>query len=141
MPQNHKAPKKFIHERHIWLVDLEPTKGIEMRKVRPCLVLRKFSQDHLVVLPLTTKNHAHDTVEITAHFLKEQSFVKISQIRVTDKSRFGAKALGKISPKQYIDIKKILAKVFQLSPRGPNGQKMKEPDGHNERQPNGASES
>jgi mRNA-degrading endonuclease toxin of MazEF toxin-antitoxin module len=34
----------YVNEREVWLVDLEPTLGIELRKIRPVVVLRKFSK-------------------------------------------------------------------------------------------------
>ena len=36
--------QKFIHEREVWLVNLEPTHGIEIQKVRPCLDYSKIFQ-------------------------------------------------------------------------------------------------
>lgn len=29
----------YINEKEIWLVNLNPTKGIEMQKICPCLIL------------------------------------------------------------------------------------------------------
>jgi len=46
---------KTIHEREIWLVDLDPTKGIEIQKMRPCLIFRKFNKRQFTVIPITSQ--------------------------------------------------------------------------------------
>lgn len=114
---------KYIHEREIWLVDLEPTKGIEMQKVRPCLVERVFNQQHLIIIPLSSqiKNNELFYCLEDISFLEHTSWVCCSQIRSIDRSRC-KKLLGKIPDSKFFEIKKILGKVLKLSPQGPNGQ-------------------
>jgi mRNA interferase MazF len=113
---------KYIHEREVWMLDLKPTKGIEMQKIRPCLVLRVFNQRHFVIIPLTsqvkdeTLFHRINNV----HFLEKESLLCCSQIRVVDRMRF-IRRLGKLTPYQFIGCRKKSAEVLQLLPRGPNG--------------------
>lgn len=109
----------FIHERQIWLVNLDPTEGIELRKVRPCLVLRKFSPQHFIILPFTSKEK-HERISF---FLEDvpclpqsKNYINISQIRTTDKSRFIRK-YGEISEAKFATIKIKTAEVLKLLPQ------------------------
>lgn len=116
-------PPQFVHEREIWLVDLEPTLGVELRKIRPCLVLRKFSSRHLVIVPLTSKEKSAELsfcLEQISFLESEKSWLNFTQIRVADRQRF-QRRFGKISPHLFAQIKKKTAEVFQLPPQGPSG--------------------
>ena len=110
---------KSVHEREVWLIDFEPTRGIEIQKIRPAVVIRKFSKTHFVVLPITSKSKSEKiSVRFSAGFLNtEKNWINISQIRTVDISRFRRK-FGKISPAQYLKIKNKTAKVLQLPPHG-----------------------
>ncbi len=109
----------YIHDREIHLVNLDPTKGIEMQKVRPCLVLRKYNDSHLIILPLSTKKGFED-VEFELSSVKglnaEKSYVKFSQVRTVDSSRFMI-FLGKISENKFFSIRKIMEKSLTTPPQ------------------------
>ena len=111
---------KYIHEKEVWLVYLELTKGIEVKKIRPCIVIRKFSETHFIVLATTsqdkTKYKFHFKIknkEITKH---KPSFVILSQIRTVDKIRFKRK-LGELTSKEFVYLNKKAATILRLSPR------------------------
>jgi mRNA interferase MazF len=111
--------QKWIHEREVWLVDLEPTIGIELRKIRPAVVLRKFSYEHFVILPITSSSK--NGFSFDCIFMKKESFVKINQIRTVDVSRFKRK-YGELSERQFRQIKLKTAEILRLPPRGANAQ-------------------
>lgn len=107
---------KYINEKEIHWIELNPTKGIEMKKMRPCLVLKRFSQRHFVVIPLSSakKPEYVSFFSNTISFLeKENTWFVLSQIRVVDKSRFQER-LGKISDSLFLQIKKKMIQVFEL---------------------------
>lgn len=109
----------------IWLVDLDPTLGDEMRKARPVVVL---SSDELttgldlkVIVPITGwkddfENHAW-FVRLTPS--KTNGLSKVSganglQIRCLSLRRFQMR-LGKASPGELADILASVAIVLEIS--------------------------
>ena len=111
---------KTIHEREIWLVDLEPTKGIELQKMRPCLVIRKFNKNHIVVIPLTSQKKTGDLYfslpEIS--FLSKKSYLHLSQLRSIDSCRCKRrKPYGKITEKLFKEIQEKTAETLRFLPQ------------------------
>jgi len=74
----------------IFLVDLEPTRGQEIRKTRPCLVV---SPDELnqhvhtfIVAPLTTGSHPYP-FRVPCNFQGKHGHIVLDQIRTVDRDR------------------------------------------------------
>ncbi len=112
-----KKPKeKYIHERDICLIDLNPTKGIEMQKIRPCIVLKKFSKTHFVILPLSS-NPKNKKISFK---VKDNGYAVVSQIRVVDASRFIFRK-GRVSVQKFLKLKKFVIEVLLPLPRKPSG--------------------
>jgi mRNA interferase MazF len=72
------------------LVDLDPTRGHEIRKTRPCLVV---SPDELnqhvstfIVAPLTTGSHAYP-FRVPCTFQGKSGHIVLDQIRTVDRDR------------------------------------------------------
>ena len=98
----------------IWLVNLDPTVGSEIRKTRPCVVVSPSEmRDHLrtiLVAPMTTAvRQAPFQVGIT-HGGKK-GLILLDQIRAVDKTRL-AKRLGAVSPKTLAATLQTLQEVF-----------------------------
>jgi len=113
----------YINEREIWLVDFCPTKGIEISKVRPVLIIKKFSSDHFVVLPITSKkkpNYLSFILENISFLSHKISYINISQVRTLDKQRF-IRRFGKLPYNLFSKILKKTAVVYNLLPQGPIG--------------------
>jgi len=113
---------KYIHEREIYIVDLDPSKGIEMRKIRPCLVLRKFNNEHFIIIPLSSMPKPQEIsyyIEKISFLSKDKNWFVISQSRVVDKSRFKRK-LGELSYFLFSHIQKKSAEVLKLLPQRGN---------------------
>ena len=89
--------KTTVNRGDVWAVDLEPTTGSEMNKVRPCLVVtndiaNRYSRV-IVVVALTTAAPRKPypwMVEVpeTAN-MPRQSWVHCAHIRAVDKARLG----------------------------------------------------
>src|ERR1039458_10374544 len=84
----------------VWLVSLDPTRGAEMQKTRPCLVVSPDEMNrHLqtaIVAPMTTTEGAYPT-RVTVTFQGRRGQVAVDQLRAVDRQRL-LKKLGKISP-------------------------------------------
>lgn len=98
----------------IWLVNLDPTRGSEIQKTRPCLVV---SPDDLngalrtvVVAPMTSKGFAAPFRVPLTH-AGTKGLVLLDQIRTVDKARL-AKKSGTASAKTLAAALAVLQAMF-----------------------------
>ena len=74
----------------IWLVNLDPTIGSEIRKTRPCVVVSPAEMhDHLrtvIVAPMTTKSRAAPFRVGVTHG-GQKGLILLDQMRAVDKAR------------------------------------------------------
>lgn len=98
----------------IWLVNLDPTVGSEIKKSRPCVVISPPEMhDHLrtvIVAPMTTKSNAAP-FRLAATHVGKKGLILLDQIRAVDKGRL-VKKLGKLSPKALGATLDTLREVF-----------------------------
>jgi mRNA interferase MazF len=98
----------------VWLVNLDPTIGSEIRKTRPCVVVSPAEMhDHLrtvIVVPMTTKSRAAP-FRIGVTHGGRKGLILLDQMRAVDKARL-AKKLGAVSVKTLASILSTLQEVF-----------------------------
>ena len=84
-----------INQYEIYWVDLNPTMGHELKKVRPCVVLSpnemNFNIDTVIIAPMTTKSRNYPT-RIKIDFEGKTGWIVLDQIRAIDKIRLKEKA-------------------------------------------------
>ena len=100
----------------IWLVNLDPTVGSEIKKARPCVVVSPSElNDHLrtvIVAPMTSKGFtAPFRVPVTHAGTK--GLILLDQVRSVDKIRL-AKRLGALSAKTLLASLTGLQEVFAV---------------------------
>src|SRR5262245_4223341 len=82
----------------IYLVNLDPTVGSEIRKARPCVVVSPNELNRalqtVVIAPMTTKGRDYPT-RVACRFQGKEGQVVIDQIRAVDRSRLFRK-LGRL---------------------------------------------
>jgi len=103
-----------IKQYHVYLINLDPTIGHEIKKTRPCIVISPDEMNNniqtLIIAPMTTKSHDYPTrVQLT--FQKKKGFIVLDQIRTIDKKRI-IKELGKISNRTVLEIKSVLQEML-----------------------------
>jgi mRNA interferase MazF len=98
----------------IWLVNLDPTLGSEIKKSRPCVVVSPPEMhDHLrtvLVAPMTTKSRPAPFRIALSHGGK-RGLILLDQVRAVDKLRLVRK-LGTISAKTLSSTLATLQEVF-----------------------------
>jgi mRNA interferase MazF len=103
-----------VVQYQIVLVNLDPTKGSEIKKTRPCLVISPNEMNrHLrtvIVAPMTTATKPYPT-RISIVHNKKKGAVALDQIRTIDKSRI-IKILGDISEKEIQQCKDVIKEIF-----------------------------
>ncbi len=105
--------KPFIGRFQVWLVQLDPTKGREINKTRPCVVVSPdelASLSTVLVAPMTSKGF-DCPFRIKCQFQKKQGTILLDQIRSVDKVRL-VKKLGIISKSKQIEICSLLQEMF-----------------------------
>ena len=98
----------------VYLIELDPTRGSEIRKTRPCLVVSPDElNQHLrtvIVAPMTTGGHAYPW-RVRCRFRERAGFVAIDQLRTVDSTRL-VKRLGRVSPGTLTAVLAILQEMF-----------------------------
>lgn len=98
----------------VYLVNLDPTVGHEIRKSRPCLVISPDEMNQyistVIVAPMTTKGRNYPT-RVPCVFQGKEGQVVMDQIRTVDKNRL-VKRLGKIDSQTQADVFSALSELF-----------------------------
>ncbi len=97
----------------VWLISLNPTKGKEINKTRPCVVISPNEMAALstvLVAPMTTKGFDFPC-RIKCKFKNKNSLILLDQIRAVDKTRF-IKKLGSIDESTQIELCNALQELF-----------------------------
>lgn len=98
----------------VYLMDLDPTRGSEIRKTRPCLVISPDELNHhlrtVIVAPMTTGGQAYPW-RIRCRFRGRAGFVAMDQLRAVDTERL-VKRLGRLSPGTFTSVLAVLQEMF-----------------------------
>ncbi len=98
----------------VFLVNLEPTIGSEIRKARPCVVVSPDEMNRhihtVVIAPMTTKGRPYPS-RVETHFDGKAGQIVIDQIRTIDKLRF-IKNLGTLDPNEATETLDVLREFF-----------------------------
>jgi mRNA interferase MazF len=107
----------------IWLIDLDPTKGAEIQKRRPAVIVNDDSLGTLplkIIVPLTDWKDRYETapwlvkIEPDAdNGLSKTSAADCFQVRSVSEERL-VKKLGKVDKQTFEEIKEALRKVLDL---------------------------
>ncbi len=106
----------MVSRGDVWLVNLDPTVGSEIRKSRPCVVISPVElNDHLktvIVAPMTSQGfQAPFRISLTFH--GTTGLVVLDQLRTIDKSRL-IKKLGRLQPKTLTTTLQRLQELFEV---------------------------
>jgi mRNA interferase MazF len=107
---------KSIYKRfELWLVELEPAIGFEMKKTRPCVIISNDTMNAflhtVIIIPLTSTQKNYPT-RTDSFFNGRPGQIALDQIRVVDKNRL-KKKVGTIDAAKGKDVLKLLQIMFQ----------------------------
>ena len=98
----------------VFLVNLDPTVGSEIRKSRPCLVVSPDEMNRhvrtVVVAPLTTASRPYPS-RVPVKFAGKDGQVVIDQLRTVDKVRLAAR-LGALESHETTSVLEVLRDFF-----------------------------
>ncbi len=103
-----------VNRFDVYLINLDPTVGYEIKKTRPCLIVSPDEMNQhirtVIVAPMTAAGKEYPT-RISTTFKKKNGQIVIDQIRTIDKSRL-IKRLGTIDPNTQLEVIKVLQRLF-----------------------------
>lgn len=104
----------MVRRFEVYLINLDPTQGSEIKKTRPCLVISPDEMNRfiatVIVAPMTTKGRDYPT-RVSCEFQGKQGQVVLDQIRTIDKSRLIEK-LGEVDNSTKTKVLSTLAEMF-----------------------------
>jgi mRNA interferase MazF len=104
-----------INRFDVYLINLDPTFGSEIKKTRPCLVVSPDEINHnlrtAIVAPMTTKSRTYPS-RVPCRFQGKHGQVVLDQIRAVDRARL-IKKLGRLESKTATAVLDVLKEMFQ----------------------------
>jgi mRNA interferase MazF len=98
----------------VWLVTLDPAKGSEIQKTRPCLVVSPDEANRylrtVIVAPMTTVERPWPT-RVVVTFQGKRGQVAIDQLRAVDRQRL-IRRLGRVSAKAAETVSNAAVEMF-----------------------------
>jgi len=103
-----------VGQYQVFLINLNPTVGREIKKARPCLVVSPNEMNKyigtVIIAPMTTKSHDYPS-RIPVTFQDKQGWIVLDQIRTVDKRRL-IKRIGKIDAGTIARVKTVLSEML-----------------------------
>ena len=103
---------KAIHRFEVWWVNLEPTKGSEIPKTRPCVIISPDELSALktvIVAPMTSQGFEFPS-RISCEFAEKQALILLNQMRAVDTDRL----LEKMGILEASVQKKVISCLLEL---------------------------
>ena len=99
---------------NVYLINLDPTIGYEIKKKRPCLIISPDEMNDnlqtVIVAPMTTKSHDYPS-RIKVDFQNKTGWIVLDQMRTIDKSRLTRK-LGEVDKKTVQKVKSVIKEML-----------------------------
>ena len=107
---------KTVKRFDVWLVTLDPTRGSEIQKTRPCLIVSPDEMNGwlrtIIAAPMTTAERSYPT-RVPICFDSKEGQVALDQLRCIDKTRL-IKRLGKAPEDTCHTVSETLVEMFTL---------------------------
>ena len=98
----------------VYLVELDPTRGSEIRKTRPCVVVSPDElNQHLrtvIIAPMTTKGQPYSW-RVPCRFRSKTGTVAVDQLRTLDRERL-TQRLGALPEATVVEVLERLTEFF-----------------------------
>jgi len=106
---------KPVRRGEVYLIDLDPTRGSEIQKTRPCVVISPDELNaHLrtvIVAPMTTGGQAYP-FRVACRFENKSGHVATDQLRAVDRERL-VRRLGQLSAPTLTQLLAVLQEMFE----------------------------
>ena len=106
--------KALVERGDVHLVSLDPRRGSEIRKTRPCVIVSPNElNEHLqtaIVAPMTTGGQVYPW-RISCRFQNRAGFVALDQVRTVDRQRL-VKRVGRLTHQTMTAVLAALQEMF-----------------------------
>lgn len=103
-----------IDQYDVFLINLDPTIGHEIKKSRPCLIISPNEMNlnikTIIIAPMTTKSKKYPT-RISINFQGTMGWIVLDQIRTVDKLKL-IKKIGRIESKTIKEVRKTIKEML-----------------------------
>ena len=103
-----------VRRGDVFLISLDPTRGDEIRKTRPCVIISPNELNAnlrtFIIAPLTTGGHPYP-FRVACKFQGRSGHIVLDQIRTVDRERL-VKRLGKLPSSALERALAILQEMF-----------------------------
>ena len=103
----------MVKQFEVYLINLDPTTGSEIKKMRPCVVISPNEMHGLntvIIAPMTSTCKIYPT-RIPLCFDQKEGYIVLDQIRTVDKLRL-VKLIGKIEKETARNVLATLQEMF-----------------------------
>lgn len=99
----------------VYWVDLNPTQGAEINKIRPCVVISPIEMNQhlrtIIIAPVTTTGREGYPTRVRIAGGEIKGWIVLDQIRAIDKTRLRQR-IGELSPKEISEVKNIIKEML-----------------------------
>lgn len=103
-----------VNRGEVYLVNLDPTLGSEIRKTRPCLVISPNEMNRhirtVIVAPMTTAGRDYPS-RVSCRFGGKNGQVVLDQLRTVDQARL-VRRLGRLNRSTNLRVQELLQEMF-----------------------------
>ncbi len=107
---------RTVKRFEVWLVTLDPTKGSEVQKTRPCLIVSPDEMNGwlrtIIAAPMTTAARSYPT-RVAIRFDMKDGQIALDQLHCIDKTRL-VKRLGEAPEDTCQAVSETLVEMFTL---------------------------
>jgi mRNA interferase MazF len=103
-----------LRQYEIFIINLDPTTGSEIRKTRPCVIISPNEMNkylrNVTIAPITSKSHDYPT-RVKIKLSERSNWVVLDQIRTIEKTRI-VKKINKLSQQEIMKCKAVIKQMF-----------------------------
>lgn len=103
-----------INQYEIYWVNLDPTIGHEVKKIRPCIVISPDEMNHniqtVIIAPVTSTLKIYPS-RVACKVQNQKGAIMLDQLRTVDKKRLISK-IEKLTSKEILQIKRVIKKML-----------------------------
>jgi len=107
----------MVKEFDVYLVNLDPITGLEIKKNRPCVVISPTEMNSVlgtvIVAPMTTTLRGYPS-RLEIRFQNKFCEICLDQLRAVDETRLSKASLGRLKPDEAAEVKDTLFEMFKL---------------------------
>ena len=98
----------------IFLINLDPTVGHEIKKVRPCVIISPDEMNRnietVIIAPMTSRGHAYPT-RVPLRLKGKDGWIVLDQIRTVDRRRL-IKKVGRLELEAVQEVKAVIQEML-----------------------------